>query len=76
MANLSILGSHKINGVAKVHSEIIVKTLFKEFYELEPSKFINITNGVTVRRWVGLANPGLRSLFEKRLGKMFLLNYQ
>jgi starch phosphorylase len=68
MANLSIIGSHKINGVAAVHSGLIKTRLFKEFYEMYPSKFCNKTNGVTVRRWVNQANPGLSKLFTEVVG--------
>ena len=68
MANLAIVGSHSVNGVAKLHSEIIKKDLFKEFYELEPSKFNNKTNGVTPRRWIKEANFRLFKLIADKLG--------
>jgi starch phosphorylase len=77
MANLSVLGSHKVNGVAHVHSEILKKTIFKDFYDLEPGKFINVTNGVTVRRWIGVANSNLAKLYNDYLGSYdFLVNFE
>eukprot|EP01100_Stratorugosa_tubuloviscum_P010908 TRINITY_DN475_c0_g1_i1.p1 TRINITY_DN475_c0_g1~~TRINITY_DN475_c0_g1_i1.p1 ORF type:complete len:855 (-),score=388.61 TRINITY_DN475_c0_g1_i1:121-2685(-) len=68
MAHLAIIGSHCVNGVAKIHSEIIKETIFKDFYELWPIKFQNKTNGVTPRRWMLAANPGLSDLITKYLG--------
>ena len=67
MANLSILGSHRVNGVARVHSEILKAALFKDFYEVDPKKFTNVTNGVTVRRWVLAANPDLAAFYTEQL---------
>src|SRR5262249_45762346 len=52
MAHLAIVGSHKVNGVAKLHTEILKSVVFKDFNEFYPDKFINITNGVTQRRWL------------------------
>ncbi|NGX59729.1 MAG: Maltodextrin phosphorylase [Chlamydiae bacterium] len=69
MANLSIYGSHRVNGVAALHSEILKKDIFKDFYELYPDKFINVTNGVTQRRWINNCNPRLAEFFFKRIGK-------
>src|SRR5262249_39741395 len=57
MAHLAIYGSHKVNGVAKLHSQILREETFKDFYDLFPDKFTNITNGVTQRRWLLHANP-------------------
>ena len=65
MANLCIIGSSKINGVAKIHSNLIRKNLFKDFYELWPEKFTNVTNGVTPRRWVHCAFPELSKLLTE-----------
>ena len=68
MANLCIIGSHKVNGVAGIHTELLKTTLFKEFYEFFPTKFINMTNGVTTRRWIVCANPLLADLYTEYLG--------
>lgn len=68
MANLCIVGSHKVNGVAALHSELLKQTLFKEFYKIFPHKFINVTNGVTTRRWIRCANPRLAELYTEYLG--------
>jgi len=62
MANLAIVGSHCVNGVARIHSELLKTSLFKEFYEIFPKKFKNVTNGVTPRRWIHCAFPELSSL--------------
>jgi starch phosphorylase len=67
MANLSIIGSHTVNGVAEIHSGLLKTTLFKDFYEMHPSKFQNKTNGVTPRRWIACANPQLASLYTETL---------
>ncbi|QJE95694.1 glycogen/starch/alpha-glucan phosphorylase [Luteolibacter luteus] len=68
MANLACVGSHKINGVAALHSELLKKTVLADFAALWPEKFDNVTNGVTPRRFVALANPGLAGLLERELG--------
>ena len=67
MANLSIVGSHKVNGVSALHSQLLVQTIFKDFASLWPERFINMTNGVTPRRWLAQANPGLSSLIDSTL---------
>jgi starch phosphorylase len=69
MSNLAIAGSHSVNGVAAIHSELIKKTLFRDFYELWPEKFNNKTNGVTQRRWLKMCNPGLASLINSKIGE-------
>jgi glycogen phosphorylase len=69
MAWLAAIGSRKVNGVAELHSELVRRTLFRDFDEYYPGKFVNVTNGVTPRRWVRAANPGLAALFDERLGK-------
>lgn len=67
MANLCIIGSHKVNGVAAIHSELVRTTLFKDFNDFFPNKFVNKTNGVTTRRWVMCANPLLAELYTEYL---------
>ena len=68
MANLCIIGSHKVNGVARLHSEILKRTVFKHFYEYTPDKFMNVTNGITHRRWLNQANPSLAALLDDLVG--------
>jgi glycogen phosphorylase len=68
MAHLAIYGSHKVNGVAHLHTEILKHDVFKDFYELSPEKFVNVTNGVTQRRWLLTANPLLADFITKRIG--------
>jgi starch phosphorylase len=74
MANLAIVGSHSVNGVAFIHSEIIKKDTFRNFYELEPAKFNNKTNGVTPRRWLVLCNPGLADLIADKIGEEWIVH--
>jgi starch phosphorylase len=69
MAHLASLGSHAINGVAALHTELLKSHVLRDFYELTPEKFSNKTNGVTPRRWMVLANPGLTKLLAARLGQ-------
>jgi glycogen phosphorylase len=68
MANLAALGSHAINGVAALHTELLKAQVLRDFYDLTPEKFNNKTNGVTPRRWMVLANPRLAQLLSARLG--------
>lgn len=68
MAHLSIVGSHAINGVARIHSDILKNDLFRDFYELSPEKFQNKTNGITPRRWLLLCNPNLSDIIGERIG--------
>jgi len=68
MANLSIVGSHRVNGVSALHSELLVQTIFADFAFLWPERFTNMTNGVTPRRWLAQANPGLAALIDSRIG--------
>lgn len=69
MANLGIVGSHKINGVAALHSDLIKKTIFKDFNELWPERFTNKTNGITPRRWLRQCNPKLAELISSKIGE-------
>lgn len=69
MAYLAIVGSFSINGVAALHTDLLVKGLFKDFYSLWPEKFNNKTNGVTPRRWVAHANPAMSLLLKKHIGE-------
>ncbi|MEL6555951.1 MAG: glycogen/starch/alpha-glucan phosphorylase [Cyanobacteria bacterium J06621_11] len=68
MANLACVGSHAINGVAALHTELLKQTVLNDFYQLFPEKFINETNGVTPRRWMVLSNPKLTRLINQRIG--------
>ncbi|KAK5048037.1 Non-essential glycogen phosphorylase [Exophiala bonariae] len=69
MAYLAIVGSHKVNGVAELHSDLIKTTIFKDFVRIYgPDKFINVTNGITPRRWLHQANPRLSELIASKLG--------
>ncbi|KAF0237186.1 MAG: starch [Prolixibacteraceae bacterium] len=75
MANLACIGSRRINGVARLHSELLKKHVLYDFFELWPEKFFNVTNGVTPRRWVGVSNENLVSLLNKHIGDNWLKNY-
>ena len=68
MAHLAIVGSHKVNGVAALHSELMQQTIFADFHAFYPDKFINVTNGVTPRRWLNQSNPSLSNLITSRIG--------
>ncbi len=74
MANLCVAGSHKVNGVSALHSQILKDTIFNEFYTLEPEKFTNVTNGIAHRRWLCQANPKLTSLLTELIGDGFIYN--
>ncbi len=69
MANLSIVGSHTVNGVSKLHSDILTKTIFRDFYIDTPAKFTNVTNGIAYRRWLCYANPALAKLLDDTIGR-------
>jgi starch phosphorylase len=68
MAHLCVVGSHKVNGVSQLHSDLLVHTVFADFAKLWPDRFINVTNGVTPRRWLAQANPGLAGLIDEAIG--------
>uniref|UniRef100_A0A672ZG70 Alpha-1,4 glucan phosphorylase n=1 Tax=Sphaeramia orbicularis TaxID=375764 RepID=A0A672ZG70_9TELE len=72
MAHLCIVGSHAVNGVAQIHSDILKATIFKDFYEMEPHKFQNKTNGITPRRWLVMCNPGLAEVIAERIGEDYI----
>src|SRR3954468_16126533 len=74
MANLATVGSHAVNGVAELHSELLKQTVLKDFADLWPEKFCNVTNGVTPRRFVALSNPGLTQLITSKIGEGWLQN--
>jgi len=72
MAYLATVGSHAVNGVAALHSELLKKTILHDFYELMPEKFFNVTNGVTPRRWLALSNPELSHLIGSKIGDTWI----
>jgi starch phosphorylase len=76
MANLACVGSHAINGVAALHSELLKQTVLKDFYDLWPEKFLNVTNGVTPRRFLALSNPGLSELITEKIGPGWVKNLE
>ena len=72
MANLSVYMSRKVNGVAELHTEILKNELFADWYRRYPDRFVNVTNGITPRRWLGLCNPELTTLLAGEIGEGFL----
>ena len=76
MAHLATVGSHAVNGVAALHSELLKASVLKDFYELWPQRFGNVTNGVTPRRFLALANPGLRELLDETIGDGWLTDLE
>lgn len=76
MANLACAGSHAINGVAALHSELLKQSVLKDFFQLFPEKFFNVTNGVTPRRWLLLANPALAKLITASIGDKWICHME
>ena len=74
MANLCVAASHKVNGVAKIHSEILKETVFHDAYTITPEKFGNVTNGIAHRRWLCQANPALTEFITDKIGDAFVLD--
>ena len=74
MANLSVHGSHKVNGVSGLHSDIIKKSIFRDFYDYTPEKFTNVTNGIAHRRWLNQSNPELCALLNDTIGEGYAKN--
>jgi len=71
MANLSVVGSHSVNGVSKLHSEILKNATFKDFYRMYPERFDNVTNGIAHRRWLCYSNPRLAELLDSCIGPAY-----
>ena len=74
MANLCIMGSHNVNGVSELHSDILKKSVFKDFYDDTPEKFTNVTNGIAHRRWLCQSNPRLSGLLDEIIGSSYKKN--
>jgi starch phosphorylase len=72
MANLAIVGSHRVNGVSELHSNIVRSQIFKDFHEMYPDRFINITNGISQRHWLKACNPKLAGLITKHIGDSWI----
>ncbi len=74
MANLCAVGCHSVNGVSKLHSDILTKSIFKDFYAMYPNRFCNVTNGIAHRRWLCYSNPKLAELLDNTIGKGYRHN--
>ncbi len=72
MANLAVVCSHHVNGVAQMHTDLLRRTIFKDFNELDPTKISNKTNGVTPRRWIHCCNRALSNLITKKIGNNWI----
>lgn len=72
MANLAVIAGHSVNGVSKLHSEILKESVFSDFYKVTPEKFKNVTNGIAHRRWLNQSNPGLSNLILDLIGNKFI----
>jgi glycogen phosphorylase len=76
MAHLATIASRKVNGVAELHSELLKRDVMRDFAELYPEKFTNVTNGVTPRRWIAVSNPALADLITRKIGDGWLSNLE
>jgi len=76
MAHLAIFGSHHVNGVAQLHTDILKNEVFKDFNQMYPEKFVNVTNGVTQRRWLLHCNPKLAHFITKRIGSQWITHFE
>jgi starch phosphorylase len=76
MAHLAIVGSHTVNGVAALHTELMKQTIFADFHRFYPDKIVNVTNGITPRRWLYHANPMLSELISSRIGRNWIINLE
>ena len=76
MANLACVGSHRINGVSALHTKLLTKTVLKDFHDLYPERFLNVTNGVTPRRWIVLSNPNLSRLITNFIGDGWICRFE
>jgi starch phosphorylase len=76
MAHLASVGSHAINGVAVLHTELLKRTVLRDFHRVSPEKFLNVTNGVTPRRWIALSNPELSTLITRHIGDRWIVDLE
>jgi starch phosphorylase len=76
MAHLASVGSHRINGVAALHTDLLSRTVLKNFHDIFPDRFLNVTNGVTPRRWIVLSNPKLAGLLESAIGDRWIRRFE
>ncbi len=76
MAHLASVGSHRINGVAALHSNLLTRTVLKDLCDLYPDRFVNVTNGVTPRRWIALSNPSLTALITRSIGDRWIRHFE
>ena len=76
MAHLAAVGSHAINGVAALHTELLKQTVLADYHRVAPAKFVNVTNGVTPRRWIVLSNPKLSALITRHIGDRWIANLE
>jgi starch phosphorylase len=74
MAHLATVGSRRVNGVARLHTELVKESLLRDFHEMWPDRIVNVTNGVTPRRWIALADPGLAALLTRKIGDGWVRN--